>query len=267
MLNLSKGSGLPLSTNDYQLANDFGKFFAQKIADIRSVNTNQICLHINATSTLTASCFSEFNLLSESEVFDLITASSKKSCPLDPIPTKLLNECVDVLLPPITKIINLSLDSGYFPRTWKCALVRPLLKKDGLPPVFKNFRPVSNLAFISKLVETVVAKQLQHYLNCNNLFPVFQSAYRQNHSTETALLKVMNDILLNMNNQCVTMLILFDLSAVFDTVNLDTMLRRLEYSFSIQGKALLVCILFVWTRENELRERIPVPHDNFFKSL
>ena len=113
LLNLSKGSGLLLSTNYYQLANDFGKFFAQKIA----VNTNQICLPINATSTVTASCFSEFNLLSESEVFDLITASSKKSCPLDPIPTKLLNECVDVLLPPITKIINLSFDSDYFPRT------------------------------------------------------------------------------------------------------------------------------------------------------
>ena len=63
---------------------------------------------------MTASCFSEFNLLSESEVFDLITASSKKSCPLDPIPTKPLNECIDVLLPPITKIINLSLDSGYY---------------------------------------------------------------------------------------------------------------------------------------------------------
>ena len=75
-------------------------------------------------------------------------------------------------------------------------------------------------------------------LNCNNLFPVFQSAYRQNHSTETALLKVMNDILLNMKNQCVTLLILLDLSADFDTVNHDTMLRRLEYSFGIQGKAL-----------------------------
>ena len=217
------------------MANDFGKFFAQKIADIRSVNTNQICLPINATSTVTPSCFSEFNPLSESEVFDLITASFKKSCPLDPIPTKLLNECVVVLLPPITKIINLSLDSGYFPRTWKCALVRPLLKKDGLPPVFKNFRPVSNLAFVSKLVETCGC---QANLNCNNLFPVFQSAYRQNHSIETALLKVMNDILLNMNNQCVTLLILPDLSAAFDTVNHDTMLRRLEYSFGIQGKAL-----------------------------
>ena len=103
-------------------------------------------------------------------MFDLIIASSKKSCPLDPIPTKLLNECVNVLLPLITKIINLLLDSGYFLHTCKCALVRPLLKKDGLPSVF---RPVSNLAFISKLLETVVAKQLQHYLNCNNLFPVF----------------------------------------------------------------------------------------------
>ena len=241
LLNFSKGPGLPPSTSDYQLANDFGKFFAQKIANIRSVITNQIYLRasINATRTVTATRqFSEFNLLSESEVFDLITASSKKFCPLDPIPTKLLNECIDVLLPPITKIINRSLDSGYFPSTWKCALVRPLLKKDGLPPVLKNFRPVSNLAFISKLVETVVARQLQHYLNCNNLFPVFQSAYLQNHSTETALLKVMNDILLNMNNQRVTLLILLDLSAAFDTVDHDTMVRRLEYSFGIQGKAL-----------------------------
>ena len=67
---------------------------------------------------------------------------------------------------------------------------------------------------------------------------MFQSAYRQNHSTETALLKVMNDILLNMNNQCVTLLILLDLSAAFDTVNHDTMQRGLEYSFGIQGKAL-----------------------------
>ena len=203
-----------------------------------SAITNQICfpVTINATGSVTASCFLEFDLLSESEVFDLIRASSKKSCPLDPIPTKLLTEYVDVLLPPITKIINLSLDSGHFPRTWRCALVRPLLKKDGLPPVFKNFTPVGNLAFISKLVETVVAKQLRQQFNCNNLFPVL--AYRQNHRTETALIKVMNDILLNMNNQRVTLLILLDLSAAFDTVDHDTMLSRLEYSFGIQGKAL-----------------------------
>ena len=93
------------------------------------------------------------------------------------------------------------------------------------------------MSFISNLVETVVAKQLQHYLNCNNLFPLFQSTYRQNHSIETALLKVMNDILLSMNNQRVMLLILLNLSAAFDTVH-GTMLRRLEYSFGIRGKAI-----------------------------
>ena len=108
-----------------------------------------------------------------------------------------------------------------FPLHWKRALVRPLLKKEGLDPVFKNYRPVSNLAYASKLEETVVAKQLQHYLFSNDLFPVLQSAYRPNHSTETALLKVTNDILLNMNDQRVTLLLL-DLSAVFDTVDHDT---------------------------------------------
>jgi len=81
ILNLSKGSGLPPSTNDYQLAYDFGKFFTQKLADIRPAITNKMVLPvtINATNTVTASCFSEFNLFSESEVFDLITASSKES--------------------------------------------------------------------------------------------------------------------------------------------------------------------------------------------
>ena len=152
LLNLSKGSGLPLSTNDYQLANDLENSSPKKLLiSGLLIQTRSAFRPINATSTVTASCFSEFNLLSESEVFHPITASSKKSCPLDPIPTKFLNECVDVLLPLITKIINLSLDSGYFPHTCKCALVRPVLKKDGLPPVF---RPVSNLAFISKLFET-----------------------------------------------------------------------------------------------------------------
>ena len=74
-----------------------------------------------------------------------------------------------MLLPPITRINNFSLDSGYFPRTWKRALVRPLLKKDGLYLVFKNYSPVSDLAYVSKLVETAVAKQLQHYLFTNDL--------------------------------------------------------------------------------------------------
>ena len=69
------------------------------------------------------------------------------------------------------------------------ALVFPLLKKDGLEPIFKNYRPVSNLQFISNLTESVVAKQLQHHINMNNLFPLLQSSHCKFHSTESALLK------------------------------------------------------------------------------
>ena len=117
-------------------------------------------------------------------------------------------------------MVNLSLQSGKFAENWKNALVRPLLKKSGLDQtVFKNFRPISNLQFVSKLTEREVAKQISDYMNTNNLFPSLQSAYRKYHSTETALLKVKNDLLINMNNGHVTLLVLLDLSAAFDTVD------------------------------------------------
>ena len=96
----------------------------------------------------------------------------KKTCCLDPIPTKLVLGCLDILLPVITKIINYSLEYGVFPSVWKNMLVFSLLKKYGLEPIFKNYRPVSNLQFISKLTESAVAKQLQHHININNLFPL-----------------------------------------------------------------------------------------------
>ena len=76
-------------------------------------------------------------------------------------------------------------------------MVRPLLKKRGLDvSQLKNYRPVSNLSFLSKLLERVVQIRLQAYLNTNNLMPETQSAYRQFHRTETAVTKVYNDLLL-----------------------------------------------------------------------
>ena len=136
-------------------------------------------------------------------------------------------------------MINLSLSTGHFPDFWKLAVSRPLLNKAGFEPAPKNYRPVSNLQYTSKLVETIVAKQLRKHLCSNNLLPVYQSAYRRHHSTESALLRVVNDVLLNTNNQRVTLLLLLDLSAVIDTVDYDgKLLRRLKNSFSIKGKVL-----------------------------
>ena len=123
-----------------------------------------------------------FKPLSEGDVRKLIEGFPKKSCTLDPMPTSLVINCIDVLLPVITKIINLSLESGSFASNWKCALVNPLLKKTGLDLVFKNYRPVSNVQYVSKLTERAVFNQLHEHMMANGIYPLFQSAYRQYHS-------------------------------------------------------------------------------------
>ena len=150
--------------------------------------------------------------------------------------TSLVINCVDVLFPVIT--INLSLESGSFASHWKCALVNPLSKKTSLDLVFKNYRPVSNLQYVSKLTERAVFNQLHEHMMANGIYPLFQSAYRQYHSTETALLRVMNDILLKMNSQRVTLLVPLDLSTAFDTGSHDVLLDRLHNDVGLRGNAL-----------------------------
>ena len=122
----------------------------------------------------------------------LISRAAGKSCQLDPIPTQIVLKCklLDVLLPVITKLINLSFDTGRFAEAWKVALVLPSLKKLGLDFAFKNFRPVSNLSYISKLSERAGAEQFMKHLTANNLHSLLQSAYKQQHSTEMVVLSL-----------------------------------------------------------------------------
>ena len=101
-----------------------------------------------------------------------------------------------------------------------------------------NYRPVSNLSFLSKLLERVVQKRLQEFLDSNNLMPVTQSAYRQYHSTETAVTKVYNDPLLAADEGDVSALCLLDLTAAFDTVDHELLTLRLERQFGLRGVVL-----------------------------
>ena len=173
------------------------------------------------------------------EVEKIIMSSPNKSCDLDPLPTILLKACLDVLIKPITDIINASLCSGLFPEDFKCAHVNPILKKTTLSKEDLNsYRPISNLSFISKILEKVVANRLTSHININGLTNASQSAYKQFHSTETALLKVHNDINLNIDNGKVTALTLLDLSAAFDTIDHDILITRLSTWYGISGTAL-----------------------------
>ena len=105
--------------------------------------------------------------------------------------------------------------------------------------MFENFRPISNLPFVAKSAEKATISQLSIHCAANTPFPEYQSAYRKNHSTElTALLKVQNDILLSMDRQEVTLLVLIDLSAAFDTIDHAIILETLEKDFGVTGNAL-----------------------------
>ena len=131
--------------------------------------------------------------------------------PVNLIPFLLIS-CLHMLIFTISKIINLSLSSEMFPSHFKHAHINPLLKKPHLPPNHLNsYIPISNLAFISKVLEKISSCRFSIHLNCNHLSNVFlQSAYKQFYSTETALLKVQNDIALNMRTGKVTALTLLD---------------------------------------------------------
>ena len=102
----------------------------------------------------------------------------------------------------------------------------------------KNYRPISNLSYMSKLVERMVSQQITAFLDEHCLLPKFQSGFRKHHSTETAILKVMSDILTATSKGNITLLGLLDMSAAFDTVDHGILLHRLETSFGVSGSAL-----------------------------
>ena len=122
--------------------------------------------------------------------------------------------------------MNTSLSCAEFPKELKREFLTPLIKKIILDAeILKNYRPVSNLSFLSKLIERIVCVQLVNHLDKNGLYEVFQSAYRQLHSTETALLRVQNDILQAVDSRGGAILVLLDLSAAFDTIDHETLIN------------------------------------------
>ena len=163
---------LPQCETPKALANKFSEFFTQKIVKIRhDIQSTPVHNTLpTEESTTIQSTLSEFVPATMEEVCKIIMGSPNKSCELDPLPTWLLKECIDELLPLVTSIINASLMSGCVPTDFKSARIRPLLKKTGLDPeTLKNYRPVSNLPFISKVLERVVDARLESHLSSNNL--------------------------------------------------------------------------------------------------
>ena len=234
LLHKKKDNRLPTFTDPSALANKFLEFFQTKIDNIRksfsTVNTSR------APTTRNVPQLQQLSEVTCEEVLKFIQETNNKCCHLDPIPTTLLKSIVDCILPSLTRMVNASIRSSTFPTEWKTATVTPLIKKpDSDPEDMKNFRPVSNLSYISKLTEKIVMKQIDEHLDNNNLREPLQSAYRSNHSTETALVKIVNDLRSEVDNKKCVLLVLLDMSASFDKVEQSTLLKRFETDFGIEG--------------------------------
>ena len=217
-----------------QLCNNFSSFFGGKIDNIRNQLDNESTLTPNnEPPSNPSSTLQEFRPALVEEVDKLIIAMPNKSCVLDKIPAWLFKEAHKELAPSLDDIINSSLANHDFPSSLKQAYVTPLDKEE-----MKNYRPVSNIPIISKLIEKIVSSRILQHLAFNNLHTNFQSAYKKHHSTESALLRVANDILRYIDNKKSVLLILLDLSAAFDTIDHDILLARAHSRFGIDGKAL-----------------------------
>ena len=139
-----------------QLANNFGNFFVQKIERIdRSLADlsaqSQSPPHTDEHTACAHGRFTSFKSLMQDQVHKFIDKAPKKSCQPDLVPTSIVVQSLDILLPVITKLLNLSFEIGQFAGTWKEALVLPSLKKHNLGIAYKNFCPVGNIAYTSKL--------------------------------------------------------------------------------------------------------------------
>ena len=174
-----------------------------------------------------------------SDTKDILSKAKKSHCERDPFPIGDIREQrnIDRLTGVFHKITNLSLENGSFPKTEKEASVKPTLKSGKDQQNVESYRPISNFSFLGKTIETSAKKQLIAHMETLNVMPEDQSAYREFHSTETALCSIVSDLLEYMDNGKCAILILLDLSTAFDTVDHKLLIDDLMY-IGVEGVAL-----------------------------
>ena len=231
---------LPKSHDNKILADNFNNFFEDKMSKIMEKLTptenNPVDNNYIEEIYHTNQRHHGFVMLNIDEVRKLVLKSASKCCELDPMPAQLLKQNIDIVLPTITRIINISLLEGKFTTDLKEALLRPMLNEMGMEIILSDYCPVSNLSYISKLIEIAASDQIVHLAESSGNTELMQSAYRPGHSCKTALLKVKTDILHVMDIHEVICLVMLDLSVVFDTVSHSLLLNRLQYCFGIEGQ-------------------------------
>ena len=176
--------------------------------------------------------------------------SPRKAAGIDKISSQLLRIAAPVIAPVVARLINFSFSSGSFPSRWKTAKVSPLYKNGDSRDV-QNFRPISVLPVLSKVIERHVHDSLYSYLTENNLIYPRQSGFRKNHSTDTALIQIIDELLLNLDKNRVSGMVLVDYSKAFDMVDHGLLLDKLKVYMVLLAKQWSVSSL-IWRTDTSL---------------
>uniref|UniRef100_A0A670ISM5 Reverse transcriptase domain-containing protein n=1 Tax=Podarcis muralis TaxID=64176 RepID=A0A670ISM5_PODMU len=212
--------------------NDFAKFFADKITHIWKELDTTVGAGLGRESARALSgqvAWNQFQSVTPEDVDRLLGRVKPTTCLLDPCPSWLIKVNREGLGDGLCGVVNASLCEGTFPDPLKEAVIKPLLKKTSLDPAsMANYRPVSNLPFLGKVIEWVVAEQFQARLEDADHLDPFQSGFRPHHGTETALVALVDDLRQARDKGESCFLVLLDLSAAFDTIDHNILLDRLE---------------------------------------
>ena len=192
-----KENTLQSSSSNKELADIFANFFVEKVNKIRSEFQHDETYNIPIRNCNT---LSNYQTITDEELFEPTKKMNSATCSNDPCNTKFILSFSLILVPTWTKMINKSILEGIVLQNWKKAIILPIQKNHKLGTDLTNYWPISNLTFFSKLIEKVILQQLWNHFNTNKLVPNYQSAYRANHSTETAILNLCDNILQNMEN-------------------------------------------------------------------
>ena len=220
---------LPEGVNDAVLSNRFLEFFDDKIEGIvRNINSN--APRTSFFPNFSNERLHKFDLIDINELEVIMARVKFTYCDYDPVPMAEIKTAANFkeYLNVILVIVNLSLKEISFPKSEKSAIIKPILKGNLDSQVLSSYRPVSNLTFLSKVIENVILNKLVKHLERVGALPDSQSAYRRLYSTETAVCSVINDLILLMDSGSCCILILLDLSAAFDTVRHDLLVEDLR---------------------------------------
>nr|CAH7759109.1 unnamed protein product [Callosobruchus chinensis] len=228
-LNIRKTEQTGVIPDQLRDADSVNEYFINSVPNVSHDNKDFLQFLNNTVYNRVKENDFRFVLATEEDIFNIIRDSIKTDAVgVDGINISIIKICYPAIKGALINIVNSCILSGYYPRAWKTAVVKPIPKKSEIED-FKDLRPISLLPTFSKILEHILNNQIKSYIYRNCILPNHQSGFRSSHSCATALLKVTDDILEAIDTDESSILVMLDFSKAFDYVNHKILISRLKY--------------------------------------